>query len=375
MDSEWSGAIVKYAKRICVAALATGLVATAVPATAGAAGASSTRTSESKTVRVVAEGLNGPFGLATFGRGFLVAENQAGQVTKVSSSGQKSVAVTNTPGVAGVTAKGRYIYSVLGGEGPPDQKPEPTSLLRTNAKTGKTRTIAVLLDHELKRNPDGQLQFDPATGEPFDALSNPFSMTTYPKGLLVADGGANDVLRVDPRTGKVRTFFVPRVVSPKEVPACAENQANPGTVGCDPVPTGVAYHKGSVYVSTLGAEVPGAARIYKLDARSGKVKRVWKGFTSLTGIAVSRSGTIYVSQLLEGAPPGDAEPPPGFDPTTVGQITRLARNGKQTHAQVTMPIGLQLKGDRLFSTAWSIAFFLGIADAGQVVEVPRGAFH
>ena len=360
----------KYAKRICAAALATGLVAAAVPATASATGASSTRTSENETVRV-----NGPFGLDTYGRGFLVAENLAGQVTKVSKSGQKSVAVPNAPGVAGVTATGRYIFSVLGGEGPPDQDPKPTSLLRTNTKTGKTRTIAVLLDHELKRNPDGQLQFDPQTGKAFDALSNPFSMTTYPRGLLVADGGANDVLRVDPRTGKVRTFFVPRVVSPREVPACAENQANPGTVGCDPVPTGVAYDKGSVYVSTLGAEVPGAARIYKLDARSGKVKRVWKGFTSLTGIAVSRSGAIYVSQLLEGAPPGDDDPPPGFDPATVGQITRIARNGKQTHAQVTMPIGLQLKGDRLYSTAWSIAFFLGIADAGQVVEVPRGAFH
>ncbi len=361
----------KYAKRICAAALATALVAAVAPATAGAAGASS---SKGEDVRVVAEGLNGPFGLETFGRGFLVAENQTGQVTKVSKSGQKSVAVANAPGVAGVAAEGRYIFSVLGGEGPPDQNPKPTSLLRTSIKTGKTKVIAELLAFELKRNPDGQLQFDPETGEPFDALSNPFSMTTYPKGLLVADGGANDVLHVDPRTGKVKTFFVPKVVSPKEVPACADNQANPGTVGCDPVPTGVAYYKGSVYVSTLGAEVPGAARIYKLDAKSAKVKRVWKGFTGLTGIAVSRSGTIYVSQVLEGAPPGE-EPPPGFDPTTVGQITRISRHGKQTNAQVTMPVGLQLNGDRLFSTAWSVAFFLGIADAGQIVEVPRGAFH
>jgi hypothetical protein len=361
---------VKYAKRICAAALATGLVAAVAPATASAVGASTSKKSED--VRVVAEGLNGPFGLETFGRGFLVAENQAGQVTKVSKSGKKSVAVANAPGVAGVAAEGRYIFSVLGGEGPPDQNPKPTSLLRTNIKTGKTKVIAELLAFELKRNPDGQRQFDDA-GEPFDALSNPFSMTTYPKGLLVADGGANDVLRVNPRTGKVKTFFVPKVVSPREVPACADNQANPGTVGCDPVPTGVAYHEGSVYVSTLGAEVPGAARIYKLDARSGKVERVWKGFTSLTGIAVSRSGTIYVSELLEGAPPG--EPPPGFDPAPVGQITRIARHGKQSHAQVTMPIGLQLKGDRLFSTAWSLAALLGIPDGGQIVEVPRGAFH
>jgi hypothetical protein len=49
------------------------------------------------------------------------------------------------------------------------------------------------------------------------------------------------------------------------------------------VPTGVAVRGRYVYVSTLGAESPGAAAVWKLDGRTGKVLRKWGGFTSLTG--------------------------------------------------------------------------------------------
>ena len=225
---------------------------------------------------------------------------------------------------------------------------------------------------ELRKNPDGQKQFD-ENKEPYDTLSNPFAMTKFWGGLLVADGGGNDVLLVNPYTGHVRTFFVPPTV--KDVPACLEPgmQANPGTVGCDPVPTGVAYSHGSVYVSTLGAEVPGAGRVYKLNAWTGKVQRVWKGLTAPTGVAVGRHGTVYVSEVFHGAPEG--EPGPGFDPSTVGQIIKIAPSGKRTYAQVTMPTGLLFKGGHLYSTAWSVASFLGIPDAGQIVKVKAGAFH
>jgi hypothetical protein len=73
---------------------------------------------------------------------------------------------------------------------------------------GHIRILADLMAYELKHNPDGQVQFAP-DGTPYDALSNPFSMTATSWGLLVADGGANDVLKVDPRTGRISTYFVP----------------------------------------------------------------------------------------------------------------------------------------------------------------------
>src|SRR4029453_9634302 len=144
----------------------------------------------------------------------------------------------------------------------------------------------------------------------YDALSNPFSMTATKWGLLIADGGANDVLRVNPRTGRISTFLRPPTPRTKECPAPGA-QANPGTIGCDSVPTGVAVRGDHVYVSTLGAESPGAAAIWKLDGRTGKVLRVWRGFTSLTGIAVAPNSTIYVSEVLFGAPPDEGPPPPG----------------------------------------------------------------
>jgi len=170
----------------------------------------------------------------------------------------------------------------------------------------------------------------------------------------------------------VSTFFVPPTV--KDVKACLAPgaQANPGTVGCDPVPTGIAVSRGSVYVSTLGAEVPGAGRVYKLNGRTGRVQRVWKGLTAPTGIAVGRRGQIYVSEVQFGAPEGP--PPAGFDPATVGRITRIW-HGRRTHAHVTMPTGLDFDHGRLYASAWSIASFLGIKHAGQIVRVRPGSFR
>lgn len=364
----------KFDKRAAAMAVAAGLALTgamAAPSTAGASSGSS-----SGVAKVITKGLDDPFGLAGLGSGFVVAENASGEVTKVDRYGRQRVLLRNVPGVAGVATGGHYVYSALGGSDetgtPPPGTYKPTSVLRTDLRTHKTKVLANLLRYELKKNPDGQKQFD-ENGEPYDTLSNPFSMTKFWRGLLVADGGANDVLLVDPRTGHVRTFFVPPTV--KDVPACLEpgSQANPGTVGCDPVPTGVAYAHGSVYVSTLGAEVPGAGRVYKLNARTGKVQRVWKGLTAPTGVAVGHHGTIYVSEVFYGAPEG--EPGPDFDPSTVGRITQISYHGHKKHVQVTMPTGLLMKGGHLYSTAWSVASFLGIPQAGQIVKVNTRAFR
>ena len=366
-----------FVKQASAAVLATGLaVAGAVAAPSAGATSGGGSGGSSGAARVITTGLDDPFGLASLGSGFVVAENASGEVTKVDRFGRKRVVLSGASGVSGVATGGHYVYSALGGSdetgAPPPGTFEPTSVLRTNLYTGKTKVLANLLKYELKRNPDGQKQFN-AAKEPYDTLSNPFAMTKYWGGLLVADGGGNDVLRVNPYTGHVSTFFVPPTV--KDVPACLQpgSQANPGTVGCDPVPTGVAYKHGSVYVSTLGAEVPGAGRVYKVNAWTGKVQRVWKGLTAPTGVAVGHGGTVYVSEVFHGAPAG--EPGPGFDPSTVGRITKIAPNGKQTHAQVTMPTGLLYEHGKLFSTAWSVASFLGIPDAGQIVKVKEGAFH
>jgi hypothetical protein len=329
-------------------------------------------------VKTITRGLDGPFGLdVQSSRQALVAESDSGEVTSVDlRTGKQRTLISGLAAPAGVASHGGKVYVVLGGSGedgpPPPSAYPPASLLVANKNGKGVRILADLMAYELKHNPDGQAQFKP-TGEPYDALSNPFSMISTKWGLLIADGGANDVLRVNPRTGKISTFFVPP--NPR-TPECLQPdaQANPGTVGCDSVPTGLAVQGRYVYVSTLGAEQPGAAAIWKLDGRSGKVLRVWRGFTSLTGVAVAPNGTLYASEVLFGAPAGEGPPPPGFDPSTVGRLTRI-HHGRITHAQVTMPTGLEYFHGRLYASSWSIASFLGIQHAGQLVVVKPGAFH
>jgi hypothetical protein len=353
-------------------AIATGAAVVAVPpATATAATADGSR-----SVVVVTRGLDGPYGLQSTPRhrGFVVAEADTGEVTRVFPNGHQRTLLRGVPGVAGVAATSKQVFAVIGGPNeqgaPSGGKYGPSRLLRMDYRGHHVKVIANLLRYELRHNPDGQVQF--VKGKPVDALSNPFAMTSSRFGLFVADGGANDVLRVDPRTGRISTFFVPPTV--KDVPACKgpHANANPGTKGCDPVPTGVQVLRGSVYVSTLGAEAPGAGRIYKLNARTGKVQRVWRGMTAPTGVAVRRDGTVYFSEVLHGAPPGP--PPAGFDPSTVGRVTRI-QHGHRTHAQVTMPTGLVLRHGHLYASSWSIASFLGMQHMGQVVKVRELAFR
>ena len=223
-------------------------------------------------MRTITSGLDGPYGLDVLSsKRALVADADSGEVTAVDlRTGRQRVLISGLPGPSGVAAYGGKVYVVTGGpneEGaPPASKYPQASVLVARSDGSGVRVLADLLKYELKHNPDGQVQF--VDGKPVDALSNPFSMIATRWGLLVADGGANDVLRVNPRTGKVSTFFVPPTA---KTPAClAEGaQANPGTVGCDPVPTGLAVQGRYVYVSTLGAESPGRGG----DLEAGRADR------------------------------------------------------------------------------------------------------
>jgi hypothetical protein len=359
------------------AALASVLALGTAGALAATAPTSTAASGSSDRGVVVAGGLTDPWGVQSARgghRGLVVAQN-SGKVTRVFLDGKKKTILTGVPGVAGVAAGPKRVFAVIGGPnesgGPPSGgKYGATRVLRMDYEGKHVKVIANLERYELKHNPDGQKQFG-KDGKPLDALSNPFAMTWSKHGLFVADGGANDVLRIDPATGRVSTFFVPPTVKDKK--PCQSPEANqPGTKGCDPVPTGVQVLDGSLYVSTLGAEAPGAGRIYKLNARTGKVQNVWRNLTGPTGVAVRRDGTIFFSQVLHNAPQG--QPGPDFDPSTVGRIVRI-EDGHRTFAQVPMPIGLLLRDGKLYSSSWSVAgAFMGAKGAGTIVRVPMSAF-
>jgi len=330
-------------------------------------------------ITVLADGLQGPYQVSASGRHLIVTEADAGRVIAIDRRKPRKVRTLvrglGEGAASGAVRSGKRVYiATAEAGGPPDAPappapPYPGSSVLVASK-GRISQLADLLAHELRYNPDRQTQFDPE-GVPLDALSNPFSLlAARGGGVFVADGGANAVLRVSAR-GKVSTFFVPPTIN---TGACAGRPNNDAaSTGCDSVPTGVAYGpRGTIYVSALIGEAPGEGRVFVLDSR-GRTKKVISGFTAPTGVAVAPNGTVYVSEALEGAP--QAEPGPGFDIASVGQIVKVSPKGKRTYAQVTMPTGLVWKGGTLYSSAWSIASFFGAPGTGQVVAVSDRAFR
>lgn len=331
------------------------------------------------SVTTVASGLSGPRQLSEYrGDRAVVAESDSGEVSSVDlESGEVHTLLSGLYTPNGVDYDHGTLYVVTGeASAPPGEEAPPvpegaaaSSLIIARPDGTILKTIDLLAE-ELRQNPDGQPQFGP-DNVPYDALSNPFGVLAQGRRVLVADAGANTVWSVDPRSGDVEPFFVPPTV---DLPGC-EN-AQPTVVGCDPVPTGLAEGPdGTIYVSTLGAEFPGAGRVYVLDCWGHEIDRI-EGLTSPTGIEVGRHGTVYVSNVIENAPEGD-EPPPDFDPTTVGEITRIATDGSRTESQVVMPTGLLLEDGQLYASAWSIAGFVAPPDSppqGEVVRVGLGTF-
>ena len=364
-----------------VAAAVTALL---VPATAASAGDGY----GGDDVRTGAEGLDGPRQLNTFVHGKLVvAESDSGEVSSVDPrTGRVRTLLSGLPNPQGVDYDHGLLYIALGEAGPEGEpeaqaarrggyglQPRPSSLVVAKPD-GRIVKVYDLLRYELRHNPDRQPHFDPETKEPLDAISNPFSVEVQKHRILVADAGANAVLAIDRRTHRISTFFVPPVVPSRHNPGCEGANDSQGVDGCDPVPTGVTEKNGLIYVSTLGAEVEDAARVYVLN-KHGRVLKVIKHLTGLTGIAVDEKGAVYVSELFEGGPEGEGPPPEGFDPAEVGQVIKIDKHGKRTYAQVTMPTGLEFLYGRLYASAWSVAGFLGMPSAGEVVKVPRGAFE
>ncbi|MBN1093316.1 ScyD/ScyE family protein [Blastococcus sp. TML/M2B] len=334
-------------------------------------------------ITTFATGLDGPRQLSTLSHGvLLVAESDSGEVSSVDLyTGKVRTLLSGLGNPQGVDAANGLIYVAVGEAGPPPEEGappppprpagEPQNVVLEATPDGKVLRSFDLLAYEKANNPDGQVQL--VNGQPVDALSNPFSVLAQKDRLLVADAGANDVLSIDLATGAISTFFVPPVIT--GTPECATAENNPGTVGCDPVPTEITQGPdGLIYVGTLGAEAPGAARVYVLD-QHGKVLRHIDGLTSVTGVAVGDDRTVYVSNVIAGAPEGDGPPPAGFDPATVGNLTRISPDGSRAVAEVTMPAGLEMASGTLYSTAWAVASFANLPNGlGEVQRIGEGAF-
>jgi hypothetical protein len=241
-------------------------------------------------------------------------------------------------------------------------------LLKARAHSNHLKQVADITGFERAKDPD-HMGFD----------SDPYAVLARKHDQLVADAAGNDVLRVD-RHGNIHKFHVFHNV---RTGACATQEDPPGFPGCNFVPTSLATDRyGHVYVGGLSSLTPGEAQVVELNSNGRHVLKVWTGFTAVTGVAVTRDGALYVSQLF--AP--EQNP---IDPRVMGVLTKISRNGHRTNVDVPFPAGVVVQsahardrhggdgshhgghGDTVYVSAWSIASENGMALPGTSGQVWR----
>jgi len=190
---------------------------------------------------------------------------------------------------------------------------------------GKASEVANTWDLESGQNPDT-----------FGPDSHPYGLAAGPGGMLwVADAGGNDLLKIDPSSGKVSVAAVfAGLLWPKEVPVPPMMaQGNPergGKMELDPVPTTVVPQEdGSAFVSLLSGFpfLSGTSKVVKVAA-DGKVSDFATDpkFSMLTDLRQGPDGNLYAVSFarFEFGAQGPA-PVPGS-----GAVYRITQDGKAT---------------------------------------------
>ncbi|CAM3298934.1 ScyD/ScyE family protein [Nocardioides dubius] len=337
---------------------------------------------------VVATGLDNPRHLSVNGNALYVAEagtggsgpcqagpegdevcfGKTGAITRVTWHGQRRV-VTGLPSLASpdgsaaigptdVLAHGRSWVATIGLGADPavrDQLPATGRRLLGTVATGKwwkkkhhrgwstrPRVLADLAGYEAANDPDG-----------VGPDSNPGGIARTRGGFVVADAGANAVLKVSAK-GRIKLIGV--LDSPGTAPAPfppfpeIEMQAVPTSVFAAP--------DGSVYVSEL-VGFPfqaGAARIHRFS-RTGAHSIVATGLTNVTDLAWYR-GSLYAVQIAdEGLLAAGEELP-------MGSLVKVVPGGTATTVvdNLPAPYGVAFARGTAFLTTCAVC-----PDGGQVV--------
>ncbi|WGX96459.1 ScyD/ScyE family protein [Nocardioides sp. L-11A] len=317
----------KAAIRIGTAAAAFALAATGIPAVAGqAAGQQDGGRAAPKTVA----SLMGPRGVDALGNGRTLVTETGGTFSLVIERRHRPARViplgnlpTDFPPAIAKGPRGT-IYLLTGASGPPpEQRP---SVLRGAAAPAPAATLfrwkrgwpapRVVADIGAYQKTDP----DPWDQEQFPTDSNPFGVVALDDGtVLVSDAAGNDLLRVWPRTGRIRT--VARLM-PRTVPVPAGLPDVPPEMGGPLPPAGTPIPSEAVATSvTVGADgywyvgelrgfpaTPGTSQVWRIRPgaknatcdparpRTGSCQRYADGFTSITDLAAGPKG-VYALEL------------------------------------------------------------------------------
>jgi hypothetical protein len=285
----------------------------------------------------LASGLNAPFGISVdrFGRLYVAeagigddANPAAGQVSRF-TRGVKTVLASDAPFVTDVDAGffGDFTYTA-GSTG---------DVVTKSARGTSTVNLAAF---EAAHNPDQINTYGPKID--LAALAGSACWSTVPEGVkevastytgqvdsdvfrtitlpdgsrAVADAAGNDILRIKPN-GAVSVLAV---LPPNLVHVTKEDVSGPLTdsgegfpqcvldvipaAGFDyafePVPTGMAIGPdGQLYVGFLpGGEIPGAAKVVRINLWTHRIEDFVGGFSTITDIAFGHNGTLYLTELF-----------------------------------------------------------------------------
>lgn len=308
-------------------------------------------------VTTLATGLAGPLRIALGShRTFDVVQTARGSVDRVGRKGSLS---TLDPGIEGYLSDAvsrtpdRTYYTLTGGAGlgVPENN---VALLRSVDRRGYIRTITDLAEYERKANPDqvntygfrdldaGCLaQIPPGFPAVYTGLkdSHPYATIKARQGILVADAGANAILRVSERSGRTSTVAVLPPAAAAVTAELAEEQGLPAcTIGQtywgEPVPTAMAVGRhGELYVTTLPGGAGGPGSVFRVNPWTGSVQLMASGLITPTGIAVSQRGDIFVAELFA---------------NRISVIPRGSSTAQPFH-EVNAPADVQLRGSALYA--------------------------
>ena len=361
-----------------VAALATALVASASPAAAGGYHSPGSP----GTPVTLTDGLISPLSLDVGARGTAyLSQNFTGQVTAVDRAGvATTIAAVDGYESSAVTSRHGTVYFAKVAN---DHSSAVMMALRPG---GEPQQFADIQAYEARVNPDRvnrygfvglpQVCLDQIPADaPIPAVytgivdTHPYASLATRTGLYLADAGANAILRVG-YNGKVSKVAVLPPGDPVAVTADLAEQA--GFPDCvvgykyrfEPVPTDVEFGPdGWLYVTSLpggteDASLGARGAVYKVNPYTGAVRKVAGGFVTATGLAVSKSGTVYVAELFGGA-------------EGTGQVSVVKRGAARAFLALSQPAAIELSGNRLYVTTDALAE----GPTAKVTVVPLRSHH